>query len=141
MRESERMPYSLKVLMENVLRHDDEGCRGHGNILSKPTRAGHADHRCAWLETMHVIEGSIDNAGEFGTWDERKRILGLIKSLHLQAVDEADARSRDPDADLAGGNPGQVNLLERDIADGIVALDDDRFHVFPYRARCCFRQG
>ena len=110
--------------------------RRHRDVFGERAGPDHADHGHARLERGDVAGCGIDHAGEFRTRHEGQRILGLIQSLHLQPVDEADGSSADPDADLAWRDIRHWHLLDGDAVNRIVILDHHGLHaiipkVFP----------
>ena len=106
--------------------------RWHRDIFGERAGAGHADHWHAWLERGDVVGNGIDDAGKLRARHEWQRVLGLIKALHLQSVDEADRRGADLDADFAVGNAGRIDLLDRDAVDRVVAVDNYGLHAISF---------
>src|SRR5262249_3984179 len=82
----------------------------------------------ARLERGDTVGDGVDGPCKLRSGHERQRILGLVKPLHFQPIDEADRRGADLDAHLSIGGRRLVNFLDRDAVDRIVVLDINGLH-------------
>ena len=105
--------------------------RRHRDVFGKRAGPRHAHDGLTGCEAAYPAADGIDNAGEFRARRKGQGVLGLVETLDLQPVDEADAGGLHLDAHLSRGDIRQSDIPERDVVDGVILLDDDGFHAGP----------